>query len=262
MFPSHDPEAIDNKDCKFTNEDGFVLGWLTGDGWISWHSNNKSFQYGFVFSEEDCDNQIARRVLSYTNNLAKTPSNLRQDHDTNCYTYCTSDKNVHEQFVKLGAQNKRMGTPNTVYCGNDDFVKGYIDGLFSSDGYVEAHNRLSKCRVVLTSSHKKLINSIRKLLSFYGIKSSITKTVVDNKYCRFDLVIGGMFARKFAETFSLSNGNKQDRLNQILLADGSGYVNNREYLVVKSVEATDIYEDVYDITVHDDTHTFITELRS
>lgn len=259
---------IDNKDCKFSFDDGFILGWITGDGWLSYHKTNKSEQIGVVFNVQDYDSGIADKVLDYTNNLAKVKSSLRKDHgNSNCFTFCTTDKNVLSKLKELGLQNKSNGIPTSVFRGCSQFVRGYVDGLFSADGYIETNKKLSKCKIVLVTSHEKLAKSCQILLSFYGIKSNIKKSSGPSKfpkynsnkiYTRYDLVISGIHTQKFADAFSLSSVDKQNKLNNIIKLGGEEYANTREYLIVKSVEATEIYEDVYDITVHDDTNSFIT----
>jgi ribonucleoside-diphosphate reductase alpha chain len=108
-------------------------------------------------------------------------------------------------------------------------------------------------------------------LNFYGIKSNIkfseTKASFpngkdyDKLYKRYDLTISGKHLAKFARVFELSNKDKNDKLKDILDIDikDTSYANDRNYLVVKSVELTERYEDVYDITVFDNTHTFLME---
>lgn len=268
-LPSFD-RPIDNQNCSLSNEDGFVLGWYYGDGWRSYHKVNESIQYGFIFSKEDLDSGIGDRVLNYTNALAKRPSTLRKDGDANAKTYCTTDNNVLDQFEKIGAGSKENGVPKSVWQGSHDFVLGFIDGLFSSGGHVRKSKLLHESYVNLTSSKEKLANDTRRLLAFYGIKSYIvqsTSKLNDKEYQRFDVRVVGMEAKKFARTFSLSNKNKQNSLNEILKmnsqtpgASRNSYAKERNYLTIKSVELTDIYEDVYDITVKDNTATFLTEV--
>lgn len=263
--PSFD-EPINNPDSNLTEEDGFILGWNQGDGWITYHKVNDSTQYGFIFSEEDVESGIGDKILNYTNDLSLRESKLRRDKNTKSFTYCTTDNSVVSKLESIGAWNKDFGVPKTVWSGNKEFIKGYIDGLFSSDGYVEYKDKLSKCRIVLVSSRTKLINDVQKLLSFYGVSSNI-KHSISNGFERYDLTISGINAYKFSELFVLSNNNKNNKLNkikQLNLNENSysgrkEYANNRDYLVVSDVEFTDEYEDVYDITVYDDTHTFITE---
>lgn len=265
-FPFLD-NPINNKNCKFNNEDGFVLGWNLGDGWISYHSNEKvkANQYGFIFSKEDIDSGIGESILAYTNNLAKVKSTLTQDHKSQAYKFVTTDKNVNKKMQELKACNKKDGIPKSIWEGNSEFIKGFIDGLFSADGYIDN----KKNRIILVSAHEKLVKDIQKLLCFYGIKSNLRhssgkskfpKYNSDKIYHRYDLKISGLNVVKFATIFNLTNVKKQSKLYDIINSDIQDYYKNtREYLIVKSIKETDKYEDVYDITVDDDTHTFIME---
>ena len=275
-FPSFE-NPVNNKFCKYSFDDGFVLGWNLGDGWTSYHKANKSKQYGFIFSEEDVDSKISEKVLNYTNNIAKIKSNLRQDHDSKSYTYCTTDTAVVDSFEKKGLFYKYEGIPNSIWKGNKKFIHGFIDGLFSADGCVRVCDKISHCQIILTSSCEKIVSDVKKLLSFYGIRSSYKKTITSNvifpngkqynkEYIRFDLIIAGLDVIKFSEYFSLSNKLKQCRIEKItkkkITYNSKGrieYANNRNYLVVKKIEYTNICENVYDIMVHDDTHTFLME---
>lgn len=267
---------INNKSCTFTNEDGFVLGWNTGNGWKTIHKSQNSIQYGFIFSDEDIKSGIGNRILSYTNALAKTQSKLRQDHDTNSTSYVTTDSNVNNKMELLGSCYKDYGVPKSVWTGNIEFINGFVDGLFSADSYVRKTNKISTSGLVLISSHRNLVYDIQKLLAFYGIRTNIRFSESTSKfprynsnkiYQRYDLHIYGLDVIKFAKQFSLSNVNKQSKLNEILSQNKDSinefgrinYANSREYIVVKSAELTDLYEDVYDISVDDDTHTFVME---
>ena len=260
--------------CKYSFEDGFVVGWNMGDGWTSYHKLHKSKQYGFIFSQEDIDSKIGERVLDYTNNLAKRDSCLKQDHNSNAYTYCTTDTAVVESFEEKGLYCKKDGIPKTIWEGNFEYIRGFIDGLFSADGHIRVCEKISNCSIILVSSHEKIVSDIQKLLAFYGIRSNYRKSISKNhkfpngkqynkEYTRFDLVISGLDVVKFSKYFDLSNTSKQNKLDIISMKKISHnskgrieYGNKRDYLSVKKVEKTEIYEDVYDITVHDDTHTF------
>jgi ribonucleotide reductase alpha subunit len=259
-------EVLDvNKDL--TRNDGFVCGWNLGDGWISYHKIHESNVYGFLFSKEDYDFGIHNTVLEYINNINEKDCHLREN--KGCYEFSSSSKNVDSKFKEFGLTSKKDGLPSIVWESNDDFVKGLVDGLFSSDGSVDEKNRI----ITYTTCHKKLAEDIHKLLSFYGIKSyllngSNKNPFDDNKISyRYDIKINNKSIIKFNKFFKLSNKNKQNKIDNIIkineygkYSKNSEILSNRDYLVVKDVIATDIYEDVYDITVYDDTHTFQTEV--
>ncbi len=254
-------------DNSLTEDDGFISGWNLGDGWISYHKLHKSNQYGFLFSPEDYENNIHEKVLNYINDLKEKKSNIRKN--KGIYEFSSSSKSVDEFFKKIGQTNKRDGLPKKVWESNDNFVKGLIDGLFSSDGSVDEKRN----RIMYTTAYEKLGTDIHKLLNFYGIKSYLIKGEYENpfnkdkKSIRYDIHINNKSVIKFDKFFKLSNLNKQSKIRNIInsndygkFSKNSDILSNRDYLVIKSVEPTDIYEDVYDITVYDNTHTFQTEV--
>lgn len=264
--------AINNPYSNMSKEDGFILGWSQGDGWRTFHKEDNAYQYGFIFSSDEGD--IGNRVLDYTNKLAKVSSSLRKDHQSEAITFCTTDSNVRDKMDSIGFVDNSEGVPESIWRGSSDAVSGYVDGLFSSDGYVRVSKKLSHCYLNLTTSHKKMSEDIQRLLSFYGISSQVgvshtseasfpNKKKYDRGYTRYDLRISGSSAKKFAQCFTLSSARKQsflDEINSKSLEFGKkNFRGTHEYLVVKSVEQTDIAEDVYDITVFDDTHTFFME---
>ena len=268
-FPTFD-KPINNSNCNLSNEDGFICGWTLGDGWKCFHKNQNTTQYGFEFSQEDIQSGIGNRILDYTNNIAKNPSSLRRDHKCNAYTFCTTDKLVTSKLDNIGCDYKELGLPKTIWTSNHNFIRGFIDGYFSSDGHIYIDDKLTRCHITVTSCHNKILNELRKFLNFYGIKSYITHQTTKNvkfpngknynkTYHRYDLKISGLHAFKFGKIFKLSNLKKQSKIDKILNMDKSDYTNNRQYLCIKSIEETNLVEDVYDITVMDDTHTFLME---
>lgn len=266
-FPRFE-KPINNQECEYTSEDGFVVGWNVGDGWKCWHKTQNRQQYGFIFSKEDVESGIGDTVLSYCNEIAKRPSTLRQDHDCQAWTFVTTDANIRCHMEKFEITSKKDGIPRSIWGSNDAFIRGFIDGLFSSDGSVSIHKSkgLSAASIVLISSSFNLIKDVQKLLGLYGIRAGASKRQTYNSfpngssgiYTRCELKISGKHAAAFAQTFKLSNLKKAERLNTILAMDSSEYKNERNYMIVKEVTDTNQNEDVYDITVDDDTHTFQT----
>jgi len=259
-------KPIDNNNCIFTEEDGFVLGWYLGDGYKTYHKRHKSDQFGFVFGPEDQEYKISETVLSYTNRHSNSICNLTPDHGTSTQAYCTRDKKVVGKLKAIGCDDKENGIPASVWGGNDRFIKGFLDGLFSADGYVYVKPNLANCQVKLVTKHDKLADDLVSLLMFYGIRATVTRSDKPSTFPKVkynnserlyhDVCISGYNAFLFAKTFSLTNLSKQKRLDEIIQSDTSSYKKERVYQVVTSVESTEIFEDVYDISVDDETHTF------
>jgi len=243
-----------------TRDEGFLLGWNCGDGSITIRKDNGKSQFGFFFSEDD---EFARqKVGDILRNLTgeEHGSKPRCRINKKEYEMHVSAKVICDIFNKFGFTNKRNGIPTAMWAtATDDFRRGFIDGLFSSDGYVD------KDRLMLTTAHYQLAKDISELLGFYGIKNSITKSVLDNasfpngknyhkQYTRYDIVIGKHEAIKFRDIFTISNPNKWLALSSIVFDRSGSSVFN--YYKIVSVEPTDLYEDVWDLSVDDTTHTF------
>ena len=250
------PEYEGNVSCKYTVDDGFILGYWLGDGWSSM-TEREVYQHSFIVSEKELE-CCGDRIKQIFNKNSTSKSTFNQDHNSKAYVLNSSSEDFRTYFEQfIDTNDKSKGIPNKVFKFGKDALKGFIDGLFSSDGSVWANEDLVHSRITLTTSREMIAKDVQKILNLFGISSRICFSD-KNGFNRFDLVISGIQARKFGQTFNLTSKYKQESLNEILSFDNT-YKDNREYLVIKSVENTGIKEDVYDITVHDDTHTFMGE---
>jgi len=258
-LPTFNESPINIEKSKLNFDDGFICGWITGDGWVSWHKTNETFTYGFIFSKTDKQNGISDKIINFINEkLDDRKISLREN--KGCYeTYC-ANKKIRNYFDEIGLSHKSNGIPTKIWESNHEFIKGFIDGIFSSDGYVDEKRN----RIILTSKYEKLLLDIQKLLNFYGIRSYIRKSVIssnfsatkEKKYIRYDLYIGTLHCEKFAKIFSLTHNEKNKKLKSFIGKNFGKIRNNRDYIVIKSVTKSIYIEDVYDITVYDETHTF------
>jgi len=298
-----------------SKEEGFMLGWLYGDGWISVRgsqakidvqtlyknsfmgpSNVRNFSpepllsinntfpgrqhnsheyekmavnlkkreewiFGFLFSEED--KALASQVENQVNKLKRVKSNLRKA-SGNTYTIQVTSFEFAEKLASLyGVDKKEKGLPPSVWKSGSDFIKGFIDGLFSSDGFVSKNSR----RIILTTKHSKIAEDVSDLLSFYGIKSTIRRSESEDikfpngkkyyrTYVRYDVSIDGYHAVNFAKIFPLSHARKQNNLLEIAKYKALRKSPDSELMRIVSVEKTQLKEDVWDISVYDTTHCF------
>jgi len=248
--------------------DGFLCGWLTGDGWVT---NRKEYsEYGMIVSDKDDENKISDllvetikdNVPSFNGNFKPRYKTVFEDFEeeitqvlvkTGTKEISINNKKVDEYLTKFGVYNKEMGLPLAAWQnGTEEFRKGLIDGLFSSDGHIS----LDKKRITLTSKHYKLVQDVSELLGFYGIKTTIKESisVLNGKdFTRFDLRINeNQSIKQFILLFKLSVKHKQDRLDDYKFKN----IQDNNQVEVLSVEETDIYENVWDISVFDETHCF------
>jgi intein/homing endonuclease len=134
-------------------------------------------------------------------------------------------------------------------------IRGFIDGIFSSDGHVPSNTH----GITLTSSHYLLIKDIQDLLGFYGIKSILRKKVQkgvnfpsgysDKEYTIYNLRTTLQSRKKMSSLFKLSVAYKQKNL-LIPIKE------KPEFVKIIDAKKTDLHEDVWDISVKDNTHCF------
>lgn len=239
-------------------EDGFIIGWLYGDGWLTYRQEG-STQYGFIVSKEDESNGIKERIQSYLKNV--TGETYNGSVSKTGTEFNVSHPKFKEHFSKFGVSKKEDGLPKIIWNkASEDFRKGLIDGLFSSDGHVAKPGR----RITLTTKHLKLAADVSELLGFYGIrahtKNSITKNAkfpngktYHKEYSRYDVCITNKpDLSHFKNVFNLSLKKKQQRLEQYEWSNRS----TSNYVEVSEIILSEIKEDVWDISVYDDTHCF------
>jgi len=241
-------------------DDGFVIGWNLGDGWITDRKDTGKRQYGFIFSSEDIENGIYDRVMkkiTLITNKTYNPSKI-----DGCIEFNTTNSDLDTFFRSYGVDKKSTGLPSSVWTNvSEEFRKGLIDGLFSSDGCISKSGN----RGVFCSSNYKLASDVSELLGFYGIKTRLTESIsydvsfpneksYDRSYTRYFVTMFTSALMHFRTVFTLSNNRKNERMwmKKSLNKGGMVYDNIKIVNIIK----TDIKEDVWDISVYDETHTF------
>jgi hypothetical protein len=244
---------------NLTYDEGFLVGTILGDGWISKRSTSDRYSAGICFSLQE--RERAEKVLGIVNSLKPNQSSISVEKDS--LTIQFTDKQFIEKLlnyygIPLSAEKD---IPSSVWKSNDTYIKGFVDGLISADGNVETDQS-----ICLATSRKNLAVNFSKLMSFYGIPTSIygrdcscsfpNKKDYDKTYqsWRVKVSIGNIV--KFNNLFSLSEKSKQNRIQDSLEAS-SKCANRKElsYAVVKDIELQ-APEDVWDITVYHEQHVF------
>lgn len=255
LIPLNRPELPGiNGDTTLTADEGFLLGYLLGDGWISQRENGK-YTMGFVFGPDE--KYLADKICNILNTLKPDASNVTSTDKDNCfYVQSTSQTCINTIINKYGWLGKN-DIPSKVWESNDIFLQGFIDGLFSSDGYIAKTG--SAPNIILTSKSNSFIQQVAKLLSFFGFspifRESIAKNpkfpngkVYDREYKRTDLLLGRTQADLFRRLFTISHREKQNKLTnlanvQYRKAKNQGFVKVMSVTKVQSGKVWDISVD-------------------
>ncbi len=246
-----------------TYNEGFMFGYNLGDGWITKRKDNGKTQIGFILNKEDYNSKIKDMLLEQLKlkgcncNFNKHDKEATEDYEVN-----TQHTELSNWFKARGFINKSYGIPKFVFeKASEDFRKGLIDGLFSSDGSIAKEGRIS-----FSSSHEKLAKDVSEILGFYGIKTSILKKITkdasfpngkkyDREYVSYLVRVNDNKSQiHFAKIFKLSNERKQKKLDNINIK--GRFIVSPNNIKIISVEETQLEEDVWDVSVFDETHCF------
>lgn len=205
-------------------DDGFMVGWLMGDGWISKRKNRKHRSFYFIYYADDIESRINIKLFNILNKY-RDKNEIKKPKLPNKVERCSQI--LDEKFYDMGFHDGYKKEDGFLEIMNDksiSFTRGFVDGLFSSDGTVSLDNRKngsSRKIISLSSKFKKPIEDMSLLLSKYGIRSSIyhrrRELDLQNKgfktYNESRLFINDYESYNiFRDNFNLSHEKKQKRL--------------------------------------------------
>lgn len=128
-----------------------------------------------------------------------------------------------KSICNTGSSDKIV--PMCAYTAPEEFIKGLLDGYFSGDGTVNFGYGTVNC----SSASKTLIVGIAFLLTYFEIFGRIgghqpKKNNLKTKNIKYvnTLSIRNIFAKNFAKHISMTEGEKQKKLNEFIL--------NRHYM--------------------------------
>jgi ribonucleoside-diphosphate reductase alpha chain len=163
-----------------SSELGTLLGLLTGDGHFT---NRGKGQTAAVVNLWGEDRDYAQEVVTYVNWLIAGYAAGPRHYTVSAVA--VPERNLVMirsvllvralEFYGFTVKNKTQ-VPEIVWRGNEDCVRGYLRGLFQSDGTVNAsRNDRSYCSVRLASSVPSLLKDVQVLLANFGIFCRIVK---------------------------------------------------------------------------------------
>ena len=252
-------------DMSLTRDEGFFVGYFIGNGVISKRQNVDKYNCGITFPNKI----IGEKVVNILNTLKVRKTNLCEQYRVGRnveHVAQFSDRGFIETlFTRYGINPNSKTIPNSVWRGNDEYIKGFVDGLLSADGYVSKD--INEIRISLTSSRKELAVDFSKLLSFAGINSNIYYTdrfkpkfpngkTYDRSYGIYSVYISGANVVKFDNVFTISNEEKKNKLKNLVVNKKPSSVNKFEdYIKITGISEVNS-EKVWDISVSHDQHVF------
>ncbi len=162
---------VENNENKNDIILGEILGWLVGDGWLS---EGKNARVGFTFGNSD--KEIMEYLTPKINKLYHLNSEIKPlKRERNIYHLSYHSPKFVATFKKYGVKSCRAEekeVPTSVLYGNMSLAKGFLEGIFSSDGYVNfVENKSAEIR--LTSKSITLLEQTQLLLLKFNILSKI-----------------------------------------------------------------------------------------
>lgn len=227
-FPRLTEQDLVSYKTNGTYEEGKIIGYFYGDGWITDRSDNGKRQYGVVVP-----NNVERKAdyLQIFSDLFESNGCIR-NHGVE---FNSTSKRIDEFFKTFGVDKKEKGLPEFIFReASNQFINGFIQGYFDADGHtsIEKNSRQSIC-----SKDEKLINDFYELLGFKGRYYTKTYSV--------------------RESYVGANKKTYNKINhRYTLRKRAGVIGKETEVEVLSVEKTTLVEPVWDISVNDKDHAF------
>lgn len=245
-----------NLPVEWSHDLGLVLGFLTGDGWLSGASGSP---VGMVFAKDDQDS------LQAIHTPMQEWFGAGHLHQRESVTQLTYGRLPYEFFITLGvteapASEKRI--PSSIWQAPRDAVVGFLQGLFTTDGTVNLSEKKKSCSIRLASSSREMLGEVQQLLLNFGIVSQVhhrrpagPRLLPDRKGGRrmyetqadYELIIDKTNRDQFLAKIGFISAKKQAKAEQFVAAKARS--SNREDFetAVTRIEPAG-RADVYDFT--------------
>jgi ribonucleoside-diphosphate reductase alpha chain len=158
---------------------GLVLGLITGDGHFTNRGRGKRAAVVSLWGE---DRDFAQEVAEYINSMIAGWQRAPRGYRVNAIAVPERNLLIIRsvilarvlEYYSFTAKAKTQ-VPEIVWRGNEECVRGYLRGLFQSDGTVQRDDENSYCTIRLASSHESLLKDVQMLLANFGIFCRVLK---------------------------------------------------------------------------------------
>jgi ribonucleoside-diphosphate reductase alpha chain len=159
---------------------GVVLGLITGDGHFTNRGRGKNAAVVNLWGE---DRNYAQELVGYINSMIAGWQKAPRGYRVNAIAIPARNLIMIRsvilarvlEYYGFTAKAKTQ-VPEIVWRGNENCVRGYLRGMFQSDGTVNVSGRDgTQCTVRLASSHPSLLKDVQMLLANLGIFCRVLK---------------------------------------------------------------------------------------
>lgn len=235
-------------------EDGLILGWLAGDGCLSYREEDDIFpamHLSFWPQEHDA----AEEMLKVVNKLGYPLSLTSYSDGVSMIKRIVSSELTKDITTKYETNLWRFRTGKNDFLNvvSIDFIKGYLKAYFTADGTVSAEPTRSRWCIQLSSVEKSHLEQVKRMLTIFGIKSFIDlgreagKSTFrgkeyDTKDCWRLSITGISNIGRFYKEIGLMAEAKLQKVRQIIDEYSTGIEKNRDYVSVVSITEIGIKE--------------------
>ncbi|HEX3950654.1 MAG TPA: LAGLIDADG family homing endonuclease [Steroidobacteraceae bacterium] len=209
---------------------GQLLGLLTGDGHFTNRGKGKE---AAVVNLWGAERVLADGIVASVNSMIEGCSASARNYEVSALAIPQRNMlmirsvilaRVLENYGFTAKSKTRV--PEIVWRGNEECVKGYLRGLFQSDGTVQLDDRNGYCTIRLASSQQSLLKEVQTLLANFGIFCRVLKRRAagqrlppdgnggERMYeCQadFELIIGSESRDYFMEEIGFLTGEKNQK---------------------------------------------------
>ncbi|MFZ2456199.1 MAG: ribonucleotide reductase N-terminal alpha domain-containing protein [Candidatus Altiarchaeia archaeon] len=243
-------------------EEGRVLGWLVGDGFIS---EDKGAVLSFFGDERQLAPDFSDYVSSMIGDYVGTVQ-IKDRAETR-----VSSKRLERMLASYGlSRNQKVCVPDCLFCASEEMQRGFLQGIYSSDGHVSGTS-IKGYSVRLTSISECFLRDVQRMLINFGIASKMYCNRHERRFAMLPDGRGGMAAyncqpdhdlvvskdnlMRFMQEVGFLSQAKQSRLAYACASFCRGPYKER-YTARFSELVSDGEEQVYDL-MEPATHAFI-----
>lgn len=156
---------------------GTLLGLITGDGHFTNRGKGEQAAVVNLWNEE---RQLADGIASFVNTLIAGIAQAPREYHVK--PVAIAERNlVMIRSIMLARvldgygfnAKTKLAVPEVVWQGSEDCMRGYLRGLFQTDGTVNVSSFSQSCSVRLSSLHRRLLQDVQVLLANFGVFSRI-----------------------------------------------------------------------------------------